>query len=91
MGKDVRPQVTTYLHADTKVWLKEYARQNHFKESELVRILIEREQQIQWFSWALRANDPARKRAAPMPARQDCLPPRWNDPPKKRPGRKRKK
>jgi hypothetical protein len=87
----MRPQITAYLHADTKPWLKKYAKECGLNESEVVRLLLEREQQVGWLKWALLACDPAQRPTSSMPRRKDKLPPRWNDPPKKRPGRKPKK
>jgi len=85
----MRTQITAYLHADTKPWLQKYARECGLGESEVVRLLLEREKQVRWLRWALSALDPAQGSTPPPPPRDDKLPPRWNKPPKKRPGRKR--
>ena len=87
----MRTQITAYLHADTKPWLQNYADKCGLNESEVVRLLLEREQQVCWLRWALSVRDPAKGSTSPLPPRNDKLPPRWNDPPKKRPGRKPKK
>ena len=87
----MRTQITAYLHADTKPWLQKYADDCRLNESEVVRLLLEREQQVCWLKWALSARDPAQGSASPLPRRKDKLPPRWNNPPKKRPGRKARK
>jgi hypothetical protein len=86
----MRTQVTVYLHADTKRWLQTYADRWHLKESEVVRLLVEREQQIGWLAWALGARDPAEGSTPSLTRQSDKLPPRWNQPPNVRPGRKRK-
>lgn len=83
-----RTQVTAYLHADTKPWLQKYAGECGLDESEVVRLLVEREQQVNWLKWALAARDPAQGSTRPLPRRKDKLPPRWNEPPKRRQGRK---
>jgi hypothetical protein len=85
----MRTQITAYLHADTKPWLQKYARECGMGESEVVRLLLEREKQVRWLRWALSTLDPAQGSTPPLPPRDDKLPPRWNKPPKKRPGRKR--
>ena len=87
----MRAQITAYLHPETKAWLRKYARQNRLKESEIVRILVEREQEIEWFAWAKNADDPARGVSAPMPKKANRLPPRANKSPAKQRGRKRTK
>jgi hypothetical protein len=86
----MRTQITAYLHADTKPWLRKYADECGLKESEVVRLLLEREKQVRWLRWALIVDDPARGSALSLPRRKDRLPPRWNDPPGKRRGRKTK-
>jgi len=55
----MRPQITTYFHPDTKVWLTEYAREMGLKESEVVRLLVERERNIGWLKTAISAPDTA--------------------------------
>jgi hypothetical protein len=87
----MRPQITAYLYRDTKAWLRGYAREFGFNQSEVVRILLEREQQVGWLRWALSMLDPAQGTAASLPTRKDKLPPRWDKPPRRRPGRKAKK
>ncbi len=47
-----RPQITTYLELSTKKWLIRYAEQLDFPRSDIVRAVIEREQQLQWLEWA---------------------------------------
>ena len=86
----MRTQITAYLHGDTKIWLRKYAEECGLGESEVVRLLIEREQRVRWLRWALSARDPAQGAASPLPSPGDKLPPRWNDPPNKRRGRKPK-
>jgi hypothetical protein len=85
-----RPQVTAYLHPEIKSWLEKYAKRCHLNESEIVRILLEREQQIGWLEWALTIRDPAQGSTGLLPSRNDGLPPRYDDPPTKRKGRKPK-
>ena len=55
----MRSQITVYLDEQTKKWLSGYARKAHFKESEVVRFLIEREREIGWLDWAIKHPDPA--------------------------------
>jgi hypothetical protein len=78
----MRPQITAYLHADTKVWLAKYAARLRLPKSEIVRLLIEREEQVRWLVWALSAPDPAQARPKEMRVQKDQLPPRSNSPPK---------
>lgn len=78
----MRPQITAYLHADTKVWLAKYAADLRLPKSEIVRLLIEREEQVRWLIWALSAPDPAKASSLAMKRRKARLPPRWNSPPK---------
>jgi hypothetical protein len=87
----MRTQITAYLHADTKPWLRKYANECGLNESEVVRLLVEREQQVRWLKWALSIRDPAQGPAAQLPPLENRLPPRWDDPPRKRPGRKPRK
>jgi hypothetical protein len=84
----MRTQITAYLHGDTKTWLQTYAGERGLAESEVVRLLIEREQQVHWLKWAMSVVDPAQGSALPLRRRQNHLPPRWAHPPKKRPGPK---
>jgi len=53
----MRRQVTVYLAADRKAWLKRYAQQQGFKESELIHWLIERERNVRWLERSLRASE----------------------------------
>jgi hypothetical protein len=78
----MRTQMTVYLHTDSKRWLKGYSRRCRLKESEIVRILLEREQQIKWLQWALQTPDPAIAPPENLPSSAERLPPRWNVPPK---------
>jgi hypothetical protein len=87
----MRSQTTVYLHSDTKEWLTAYAREFRLAESEVIRLLLEREQQIGWLRWALGVSDPAQPDHTQMRPRADGLPPRWNEPPKRAPGRKVRK
>ena len=64
MGSKMRTQITAYLSEETKVWLQRYARGLGLKESEVVRLLIERERRIQWLSWSLDQPDPDQHIAA---------------------------
>lgn len=43
---DARPQVTAHIDAETRKWLDRYARSLKLKPSELVRLLIRREQNV---------------------------------------------
>lgn len=43
-----RPQVTAHIDAPTRRWLDRYAKVLKLKPSELVRLLIRREQEIRW-------------------------------------------
>jgi len=81
----MRPQITAYLHPDTKAWLAKYAAELRLPKSEVVRLLVEREEQVRWLTWALSAPDPAKASPAAMRRRKDRLPPRWNSPPKSSP------
>lgn len=77
----MRPQITAYLHLDTKEWLTKYASKLRLPRSEVVRLLVERERQIGWLSWALATPDPAMGAHASLPRERGRLPRRWNDPP----------
>lgn len=77
----MRIQVAVYLHRDSKKWLGNYAKRLGMTQSEVARALIEREQEIGWLEWALRAPDPAQKAHPPMKRRQKRLPRRFNQPP----------
>jgi len=46
--KQLRSQMTVYLHSETKKWLKSYADGISLRESEIVRCLIEREKRKPW-------------------------------------------
>jgi hypothetical protein len=78
----MRTQMTVYLYADSKKWLKGYSRKCRLKESEIVRILLEREQRIRWLQWALQTPDPAIAPPNILSPSAERLPPRWNAPPK---------
>ena len=77
----MRPQITAYLHLETKQWLEQYAAKLKLPKSEVVRLLVEREQQVGWLKWALETPDPAMGPSSPMPKRSDKLPVGWNKPP----------
>jgi len=78
----MRPQITSYLHPDTKKWLTAYAKKFGMDRSEVVRVLLEREKQVRWLQWALATADPAMSDATKMKRRRDRLPPHWNKRPK---------
>jgi hypothetical protein len=78
----MRTQVAVYLYPDTKKWLKRYGKKFGMTQSEVVRALVEREQQVKWLQWALRAPDPARGTSKTMKPRRNALPPRFRKPPK---------
>jgi hypothetical protein len=63
MGK--RPQVTVYLDPETKDWLTKYGSTLHTKESEVLRLLVERERRIEWLRWALHQKDPSQPSDSP--------------------------
>lgn len=86
--KKPRTQITAYLYRDTKAWLRRYAHDRGLKESEIVRLLLEREQQVGWLAWAFSVPDAAQGNVPTLARRTDRLPLRWNDPPKKPRGRK---
>ena len=86
----MRPQITTYLHPDTKKWLINYADRCHLHRSEVVRLLLERERQVMWLLWALNTPDAAQGASKMLRRRRDPLPPRWNKPPKATSRRARK-
>lgn len=50
----VRPQVTAYLDRAQKQWLADYSNALGIRQSELVRILVERERQVRWLNTVLR-------------------------------------
>jgi hypothetical protein len=54
----MRPQITAYLYPDTKKWLISYSASCGLHRSEIVRLVLERERQIQWLKWALKTPDP---------------------------------
>jgi len=87
----MRTQITAYLYADTKSWLRKYAKECGLKQSEIVRVLVEREVEVRWLKWALSVRDPAQGPTGPLPRLKNRLPSRWDDPPGKRPGRKPKR
>jgi hypothetical protein len=78
----MRPQTTAYIHLDSKAWLTDYAKQCGLSASEVVRLLVEREQQVRWLEWALQTPDPGRSRSKPLKGRKDRLPRRWDNPPR---------
>jgi hypothetical protein len=53
----MRPQITTYLSSETKVWLTRYAAQFGLRESEVVRLLVERERHIGWLKRVISVPD----------------------------------
>lgn len=77
----MRPQVAVYLHRDTKKWLAAYAKRLDMTQSEVARMLIEREQQIGWLKWALSAPDPAQGNHPQLKRPRNRLPPRLRKPP----------
>lgn len=86
----MRTQTTVYLYPGTKQWLKSYRKKLGLRESEIIRILLEREQAIRWLQWALRQKDPSMPGAAAKMRRgKDTLPRRWNKPPNARPAKRR--
>jgi len=60
-----RPQVTVYLDPETKDWLTKYGSSLHTKESEVLRLLVERERRIGWLRWALHQKDPSQPSDSP--------------------------
>jgi hypothetical protein len=76
----MRPQITAYLYPDTKRWLLAYAAECRMRRSEIVRLLLEREQQVGWLRWALKTRDPAQAASKPLSRKRRSLPPRWNKP-----------
>lgn len=48
-----RTQVTAYLDKDVKNWLTKYAAKFHIKESEVIRLLVEREMRVMWLCRAI--------------------------------------
>jgi hypothetical protein len=61
----MRTQVTVYLSPDRKAWLKRYAQEQGFKESELIHWLIERERNVRWLERSLRETDTRTKSGLP--------------------------
>ena len=55
----MRTQITVYLDDETKIWLTEYASLLHQRATEVVRLLVEREKEVEWLKWALQQPDPA--------------------------------
>jgi hypothetical protein len=53
----MRTQITVYLHGDSKEWLRGYAARCGLGESEVVRLLVQREAEIKWLLRALTAPD----------------------------------
>jgi hypothetical protein len=54
----MRTQITVYIDAELKKWLRGYRRKLHLKESEIIRLLISREQKVEWIKRALALPDP---------------------------------
>jgi hypothetical protein len=78
----MRIQVAVYLHRDTKKWLTNYGKRFGMTQSEIARALIEREQEVGWLRWALKAPDPAQRKAhRPPKMPRNRLPRRFNQPP----------
>jgi hypothetical protein len=77
----MRVQVAVYLHRDTKKWLESYGKRFGMTQSEVARALIEREQEVRWLRWALKAPDPAQKSHGPLKRRGNRLPRRFDRPP----------
>lgn len=84
----MRSQITAYLHADTKAWLRTYAKGCRLKESEVVRLLVEREEKARWLKWALSINDPGKGRSSALSRPDNPFTRHWGDPPQQRRGRK---
>jgi hypothetical protein len=70
----MRPQITAYLHLDTKEWLTEYAAKLRLPCSDVVRLLVERERQVGWLKWARSVPDPAMGSPTNLPQRKARLP-----------------
>ena len=77
----MRVQVAVYLHGDTKKWLRNYSKRLGMTQTEVARALIEREQEVRWLRWALKAPDPSRKATASLKGPRNPLPRRINQPP----------
>ncbi|MFI5024214.1 MAG: hypothetical protein ACHQRJ_21495 [Alphaproteobacteria bacterium] len=87
----MRTQITVYLRAEMKSWLRKYAGKCGLKESEVVRFLVKREMEVGWLKWALSVRDPDQGSTASSPRRKVGPLPRSSEPLKKRPGQKTKK
>jgi hypothetical protein len=77
----MRVQVAVYLHPDTKKWLEIYGKRFGMTQSEIARALIEREQEVGWLQWALKAPDPAQRTPRALKRPRNRLPRRFNSPP----------
>ena len=69
----MRTQITAYLNPKTKLWLRKYAADCRLGESEVVRLLVQREERIGWLKWAQSAPDPAQGPAPPLLAAEDVV------------------
>ena len=78
----VRPQAVTYVEEEVARWLATYStRHCHIHVTEVLRLVLEREQEVGWFAWAMNTGDPARAATAPLPHMKTALPKRWDSPP----------
>jgi hypothetical protein len=77
----MRIQVAVYLHRNTKKWLAGYGKRLGMTQSEIARALIEREQEVGWLQWALKAPDPAQKTHKPLKGPRNRLTRRFYQPP----------
>jgi hypothetical protein len=62
-----RPQVTAHIDAPTRRWLDRYAKVLKLKPSELVRLLIRREQEIRWLEKCIGLSDEQINNRSPKP------------------------
>ena len=69
-----RPQAVGYIDAAARNWLDRYAAELTLFRSDVVRLLLEREKQVQWIKWATGVDDPARSKAKPLRSRARPLP-----------------
>src|SRR6185436_20184972 len=79
--RKMRVQVAVYLHPDTKKWLEVYGNRLGMTQSEVALALIEREQEVGWLQWALKAPDPAQKAHRTLKGPGSRLPRRFDSPP----------
>ena len=77
----VRPQAVAYVDGDLKRWLVKYAAEQGCHLTDVVRLVVQREQEVKWVAWAFNTDDPARRPAAPLRHRKSVLPKRWNSRP----------